>query len=372
MKSFKNNIRKQKNAYRPRSITEARLSMTASENDIFDILLTYVNKKDDVEENLFYELNIADFKKEFGLKYGKNAYGKVRDAALKLSDKSIEIYDKDDSYIKFCLFQTVRWNEKSKRIEVELGNYIKKLLVQEKYKSATFYNVKYTLPMDSQYSKRLYIMFREWLKTGVRYDKLDVLRDKLQVPKSYNYNRFKTCVLEYSLKEINDTTDIYVTYIEEKKPVRGGQKVVGLSFMIKKKVCVTDQIEQEGAMMIIDHLKSRNVYDVTQNQAIAIFRSAQKGNLTDKKIKNRIDIVLEKKNVKNIVGYLIFAMSDKFETPKEVRTGFNNFEQRNYSDEWFGLFEKSILYPEKMTVDEQVLFDKLTSMANELVPRFRD
>lgn len=44
-----------KKAYCPRSITEARLAMSASENDIFDILLTYVNRNDDIDSNLFYE-----------------------------------------------------------------------------------------------------------------------------------------------------------------------------------------------------------------------------------------------------------------------------------------------------------------------------
>lgn len=351
-------------AYRPRSITEARLAMSASENDVFDILLTYINRENDIPENLYYELNIADFKKEFGLEYEQNAYKKIRNATLKLSDKSIEILDEQNRFVKFCLFQTVRWNEKSKKVEVELGSYIKKLLVNEKYKSSTFYRIKYTLPMDSQYSKRLYIMFNEWLKTGIRYDSVDILRDKLQVPKSYKYNMFKQRVLDISLREINESTDIYVTYTETKQPVRGGQKVVGLTFQIKKKECVTDRIEQDGAQMITDYLKSKNVNCITQVQAVIIYRTAQKGKLTDRQIKNRINIVIEKNNVKSMIAYLIFAMSDKFDTPKDVRNGFNNFEQRNYSDEWITLFEKHCLNPENMSEDELLRLDELTSQAN--------
>ena len=236
-----------KNAYRPRSITEARLAMTASENDIFDILLTYINRDDDIDDNLYYELDVADFKKEFGFQYAKNAYRKVRNAALKLSDKSIEILEEDDTFVKFCLFQTVRWNESKHKVEIELGSYIKKLLVKEKFKSSTFYQVKYTLPMNSQYSKRLYIMFREWLKTGVRYDRIDDLREKLQISKSYSYGMFKKQVLDTAVNEINALSDLYVTYTTQKKPVRGGQKVIGLTFQITKKECVTDKIEQEGA-----------------------------------------------------------------------------------------------------------------------------
>lgn len=358
----KENAMQTHKAYRPRSITEARLAMSASENDVFDILLTYVNREDDVPENLYYELNIADFKKEFGLEYEQNAYKKVCNAALKLSDKSIEILDEQNRFVKFCLFQTVRWNGKSNKIEVELGNYIKRLLVAEKYKSSTFYRIKYTLPMDSQYSKRLYIMFREWMKTGVRYDSVGILRDKLQVPQSYKYNMFKQRVLDMSLREINEITDIYVTYSEKKQPVRGGQKVVGLSFQIKKKECVTDTVEQIGAEMIVDYLKLHNVANITQKDAAVIYRKAKESKLTDRQIKNRINIVLDKKNIKTIVGYLVFAMSDKFQTPKEVRTSFQNFEQRNYSAEWFELFEKSVVCPERMTAAEKIRLDELTAL----------
>lgn len=175
---------------------------------------------------------------------------------------------------------------------------------------------------------------------------------------------FKQRVLDISLREINESTDIYVTYSETKQPVRGGQKVVGLTFQIKKKECVTDRIEQDGAQMITDYLKSKNVNCITQIQAVIIYRTAQKGMLTDRQIKNRINIVIEKNNVKSMIAYLIFAMSDKFDTPKDVRNGFNNFEQRNYSDEWFTLFEKSCLNPENMSEDELLRLDELTSQAN--------
>ena len=360
----KNNIIPTKKAYRPRSITEARLAMTASENDIFDILLTYINSDEDIDSNISYELSISDFKKEFGLKYEQNAYKKIRNAALKLSEKSIEILDNNNNFIRFCLFQTVRWNEESKKVEVELGNYIKKLLVQEKYKSSTFYQIKYTLPMDSMYSKRLYIMFREWLKTGIRYDKVDMLRDKLQVPKSYIYGMFKQRILDTALKEINETTDIIVSYTEEKQPVRGGMKVTGLTFEIKKKECVTDQIEADGGQMILDYLASKGFKNLTPEQSSAIYRTASKGKLTDRQIKNRINVVLEKDNVHNLTGYLIFAMSDRFQTPNEVKAGFRNFAGRSYSDEWFLLLEKNILCPEKMTADEIKRFEILTQQAN--------
>lgn len=360
------NSKPSKNAFKPRSLVEARCCLKASENDIFDMILSYINRDNDIAENLTYTLVIDDFKDKFGLKYSKNAYKKIRDGVGQLKGKTIDIWSDDgEKFESYVLFQTIKWNDGKGKITVKLGEDIKRLLVQHK-QSITYYEIRYTLPMSSRYSKRLYVMFKEWAysPSKTRYDRVEDLREKLQVPLSYGYNKFKQRILEESLNEINDSTDIFVTYIEHKIAVRGGHKVDGLTFQINKKVCATDQIEQAGAEMILDYLKSKNINDMTQKQATTIYQAAQKGKLTDRQIKNRINIVIEKNNVKNMTGYLIFAMSDKFDTPKEVRNGFNNFEQRDYSDEWFALFEKKLLNPESMSKDELLRLDELTSQAN--------
>lgn len=352
------------NAFKPRSIVEARCGLTALENDVFDMLLSYINKDDDDPDNLIYMLVIDDFKNKFGLKYAENVYKKVKDGVAKLKGKTIDIWSDDGKkFDSFVLFQSIHWNDKKGRILVKVGEDIKKLLVAQK-QSITYYEVRYTLPMNSRYSKLLYVMFKEWLKTGVRYDEVLVLRDKLQVPVSYTYGMFKKRVLELALKEINKTTDISVSYEERKKNVRGGQKVTGLVFKIKKKECATDKIEQEGGQMILDYLAAKDVHGITLAQAVTIYQTAQKIKLTDRQIKNRINIVLEKNNVKSIVGYLIFAMSDRFETPKAVRAGFQEFKQRRYTEEWFQLLEKNLICPERMTDEEQMRFEELTSQAN--------
>lgn len=61
---------------------------------------------------------------------------------------------------------------------------------------------------------------------------------------------------------------------------------------------------------------------------------------------------------------MIFAMSDKFKSPEDVKRGLNNFSQRNYSQEWYQLLEKKMLSPEKMTDNDWKRFDELTAQAN--------
>lgn len=115
--------------------------------------------------------------------------------------------------------------------------------------------------------------------------------------------------------------------------------------------------------MLIEFLANRAA--LNRSEAILIVREALKSGLSQIQMKNRVNIVLEKNNIKNIVGYLIFAMSDKFQTPKEVRAGFDNLSQRTYSKEWFQLYEKNLLYPERMTEAEKVRLKELTYLANE-------
>lgn len=354
-----------KNAFKPRSLVEARCGLKASENDIFDMLLAYINKDDDIADNLTYTLVIEDFKDKFGLKYTKNAYKKIRDGVGRLKGKTIDIWSDDGAkFESYVLFQTIKWNDGSGKITIKLGEDIKRMLVNHK-QSITYYEIRYTLPMNSRYSKRLYVMFKEWSLSPnkTRYDRVDDLREKLQVPLSYGYNKFKKRVLEESIREINQSTDIFVTYKEIKMSVRGGYKVDALTFKIKLIECAADQTEKAGTEMVMDYLKSHNAA-VTQKDAAVIYRTAKESRLTDRQIKNRMKIVLDKKNIKTVTGYLIFAMSGRFETPKEVRAGFHDFEQRNYSAEWFELFEKNMLYPERMTESEKIRLDELTTLAN--------
>ena len=191
-----------KNALKPRSLVEARCGLKASESDMFDMLLSYINRDDDIAENLVYTLVVDDFKDKFGLKYTNNAYKKIRDGIGQLKGKTIDIWsDNGDRFESYVLFQTIRWHDRDGKITVKLGEDIKKMLVMQK-QSITYYDIKYTLPMNSRYSKRFYVMFKEWERSAdkKRYDRLDDLREKLRVPQSYAYHKFFTSFFSRTIR----------------------------------------------------------------------------------------------------------------------------------------------------------------------------
>ena len=211
-------------------------------------------------------------------------------------------------------------------------------------------------------------MLKEFEKTGWRKDLVVDLRQKLCVPDSYNYGRFKKNVLQDSVAEINEKTDLIVSFDEHKKKKggKGRSPIERIDWTIKHKspVIVTDIIEESWIEVLFDFLDGRAV--VNRNEAIAIVRKAMENGLSQQQMKNRVNVVLNNRNIKNFVGLCIWAMGSEFKTPAQVKQKFHNFAQRNYPDEWFQLLEKSLLCPERMTDDEKLRYEELTRLAGHL------
>jgi plasmid replication initiation protein len=87
------------------------------------------------------------------------------------------------------------------------------------------------LPMRSSYSKRVYLLLKEYAKIGSRTIELSELQEILKVPKSLKiYNRFKEKVLLKTKADIDKFTDLKIDFKEKKI----GKKVVSIIFTIKK------------------------------------------------------------------------------------------------------------------------------------------
>ena len=85
--------------------------------------------------------------------------------------------------------------------------------------------------MKSSYSKRMYLLLKEYDKIGKRVLNVEKLQDILTVPKSLkNYADFKRNVLKRAETDINKFTDIEVKLSERKKL----RKVVEITYTIRK------------------------------------------------------------------------------------------------------------------------------------------
>ena len=85
--------------------------------------------------------------------------------------------------------------------------------------------------MKSKYSPRLYELLKsEQYKRCFNYDLSDLKR-LLNAERYELYGNFKQKVLDIALKEINETTDIYVEY----EPIRTKKKYTAIRFTVRAK-----------------------------------------------------------------------------------------------------------------------------------------
>jgi len=183
---------------------------------------------------LEYDFNIRDYARICGIDYdsGKN-YEEVKATLKRLSDRSMWLDDGNGGEVLVRWLSKVRTNRRSGkaniRIDEDMAPYLFEL--QEKFLA---YGLRNILAMKSQYSIRLYEILRSYAYQKSKTFGVDELKKILMVEnvKSYaNFNLFKTKVLDIAQEEINELTDIAVSF----KPILKGRKTIQVEFKIKLK-----------------------------------------------------------------------------------------------------------------------------------------
>lgn len=211
--------------------TRFELSLTEQKSIAYICSMIKPGQKD--EYILDYEFSIREYCKICGIDYnnGKN-YANVKETLKKLSDRSMWV-EFGDTEVLCRWLAKVKTNKKSGiaqiRIDEDLAPYLFNL--QQRFTEYELYNI---LGMKSAFSHRLYEILKsyEFQKTIVL--ELDKLKEMLGVENVKSYDRFpdfRRFALEIALNEINELTDINVSYDTEKT----GRKVTKIIFKIKRK-----------------------------------------------------------------------------------------------------------------------------------------
>ncbi len=119
------------------------------------------------------------------------------------------------------------------RVDEELKPYL--LELQNNFTAFELQNI---LTMRSKYSIRLYELMRSWSSNETVSYSLDTLSALID----NKYNRWvdtKRKIIEPAIKEINELTDLSVSY----EPVKKGRAVVAINFLINKKTTFIEQCE---------------------------------------------------------------------------------------------------------------------------------
>lgn len=172
----------------------------------------------------------------------------------------------------------------------------------------TKYKKNEVLKLKGEYSIDLYHLAKKYEKMGSWVMPLDEIREEFSLTKSYErINNLKNRVVDPSVKEITEKTDIEITY----ENVKRGRAVVALKFKIKAKPKMLIDIKQDQDTRDIPPLTDKQIdlflNDFTNDPSISgsapmgmtmnAFKSYVRTNLKNK------DYVQKHKKVLMKVGY---------------------------------------------------------------------
>ena len=142
-------------------------------------------------------------------------------------------------------------------------------LITQLEKHLTSYELQQVASINSAYAVRLYEVLIAWRTTGKTPQiTVEDLRNKLGVLNG-EYERmsnFKSRVLDYSIEQINEHTDIKASYEQHKQ----GRKVTGFTFKFKvkdkKKKSIDTRDVDTADMFTVEGLNDKQLGRIARNQ----------------------------------------------------------------------------------------------------------
>jgi plasmid replication initiation protein len=191
-------------------IQKSRFNLQLQEQKIILYLISKIKPEDmELKEHIF---QIRDFCRICGLDIDSGTnYKYIKQTLKDLRDKSIWITLDDGSEETLAWIDKVKINKNSGAVTIKIDDMLKSYLLhlKEKY---TQYELLYTLAMKSQYSIRLYELLKSYEYQHVKVFDIDELKMRLSAENYTRFPDFKRYILETAMREINNLSDLDITY----------------------------------------------------------------------------------------------------------------------------------------------------------------
>ena len=227
--------------YRSNDIVQrSRYHLTRSENCILQFMMSKIKPDDDY--NTIYEAPIDELL--YMLRYKSDSYSKLRKTIQSMADKSFWVIKKDpkedDTLVRWISISRINRGTRTVKFSFhpEIAPYLFDLVSNNPGKFDG-YKLSYMISLSTYYAQRLYDTLISYsnnnsyffeLGTGDREHDLFIIlcSDPTHngvVPKTWHsdFGNFKSKILDPSIEEINEYTDLKVEY-ELKKQDRFGNK----------------------------------------------------------------------------------------------------------------------------------------------------
>ena len=166
------------------------------------------------------------------------AYKALKDAVLSLFERQFtftELQDEKLKVVKSRWVSQIAYVDKSAEIQIIFSPAVASMCSRLE-RHFTSYDLEQVAKLTSKYAVRLYELVIAWKSTGkTPIFKLQDFREKIGLLDENEYKdmcTFKKYVLDLAVAQINEHTDITVTYEQHKS----GRKIDGFSFKFKQKV----------------------------------------------------------------------------------------------------------------------------------------
>jgi len=293
------------------------------------VVLTMISMIEPTDDDLkTYLLSVRDFAEMIGLK-GESTYSEIKKISKTLVSKVVEIPIGKKDWIVATWASSVRYRSNEGTVEFSFDSKLKPYLLQLK-NQFTSYKLSNILSLKSTYSIRLYELMKKWQHLGHWECSVDDLRGFLGAKsvKSYSvYGNFKNRVLSPALVELNEKTDVQISFNEIKK----GRSVERIEFTIRhapekefkliesknKPVQPKKQSENEDIRKRLNALA--NDYSFTHIYFTEMYEVALYiwNNDAEKELGMLIGYVNEEEGVKNPLGFIKIKLQEYGELYQE-------------------------------------------------------
>ncbi|MGM8886806.1 replication initiation protein RepM [Psychrobacter sp. 1U2] len=201
----------------------------------------------------------------------QNGYLMMKDAEDTLFNRRFSYFDDEGKLVKSRWLSQVRYLDDEGAIEVVFTPAVVKGItrIDGAEEFFTKYLLEQTAAMDSNYSVRLYELLVQWKqakKTPVF--ELEKFRGQLGLESDeyQTMSNFKKRVLELAVEEINEKSDLNISYTQKKK----GRRIVGFSFIIlekkKTKEISVQRNSDNGDMFMVEGLSDKQLGRIARNK----------------------------------------------------------------------------------------------------------
>jgi len=286
------------------------------------IILTMVSMIQPTDEDFQdYRISIKDFSEMLGLK-GSTKYTELKEITKNLMSKSIEIPRENGGWLLANWISSAEYQTGEGIIALSFSPKLKPYLLQ--LKQYTSYRLSNILSLSSSYSIRLYELMRKWSFLGKWESPVEEIREKLgAVTKSYSlYGNFKNKILLPAITELNEHTDLFVSFREIKK----GRSVERIEFTIrqapekeieipkpkpeKKPEQPKKEFENEDVRVRLNVLAEGYVFDEIYFAQLYQGASFIWNDGAEKELSMLICYVNEEESVKNPLGFIKKKLQD--------------------------------------------------------------